>query len=144
MTVSQEKWDKSKQYLEDMVEELSQSNILTTRSWKGSSHIYMSQTYLAIVLYLKGTRQTLEHWRPNRDTAGLKGKATREKDPEIAVPHEAGPPKFVEVAPRLAGDLEALQLLTTFACSPQGGHSAWPQPWRCTKDREMLLQWGLS
>jgi hypothetical protein len=49
----------------------------------------------------------------------LKRKATRNKDPRETAAHEAGPPKFVEAAPRLAGDLLALKCLTALAQPPK-------------------------
>jgi hypothetical protein len=36
VTVSQEKWDKSKQYIGDIVEELSRMNVLNHKNLKGS------------------------------------------------------------------------------------------------------------
>jgi hypothetical protein len=121
VTVSQEKWDKSKRYIGDIVEELSRMNVLNHKELerKRGFFIYVTRTYPAMVPYLKGIHQTLETWRPNRDEAGWKRKALCEKDPLSAAAHEAGPPKFVRAAPRLAGDLEALQRLTSSVLPPR-------------------------
>jgi hypothetical protein len=121
VTVSQEKWDKSKRYIGDIVEELSRTNQLNHKELerKRGFLIYVTRTYPAMVPYLKGIHQTLETWRPNREESGWKQKALRERDPLAAAAHEAGPPKFVKAAPRLAGDLEALQHLTSSALPPR-------------------------
>ena len=61
-----------------------------------------------MVPFLKGIHQTLEMWRPNRDDDGWK--LTRPASQNVTIEHE-DPPKFVDAAPRLAGDMAALQLL---------------------------------
>jgi hypothetical protein len=96
------------------VEELSRSRVLNHRELKRKRGflIYVTQTYPAMIPYLKGIHQTLETWRPNRKASAWKRKASREKDPMMAVAHAQGSPKFVEAAPRLTGDLETLQHLT--------------------------------
>jgi hypothetical protein len=121
VTVSQEKWDKSKRYIGDIVEELSRTSELNHKELekKRGFLIYVTRTYPAMVPYLKGIHQTLETWRPNRDEAGWKRKELREKDPLEAEAHAGGPPKFVKAAPRLAGDLEALQHLTSSVQPPR-------------------------
>jgi hypothetical protein len=121
VTVSQDKWDKSKRYIADIVEAFSRANVLNHKDLekKQGFLIYVTRTYLAMVPYLKGIHQTLESWRPNRDAAGWKWKAMHDKDPKEAAAHKAGPPKFVEAARRLAGDLEALQFLTASALPPK-------------------------
>jgi hypothetical protein len=86
VTVSQEKWDKSKRYIGDIVEELSRTSQLNHKELekKRGFLICVTRTYPAMVPYLKGMHQTLETWRPNRDEACWKNKDTRVKDPMVA------------------------------------------------------------
>ena len=60
-----------------------------------------------MVPFLKDIHQTLEMWRPNRDDDDWK--LARPAIQEVAIKH-GDPPKFVDAAPRLAGDMAALQL----------------------------------
>jgi hypothetical protein len=126
VTVSQEKWDKTKRYIGDIVEELTRTKMLGHKDLerKRGFLIYVTRTYPAMVPSLKGIHQTLETWRPNRESSGWKRKASPGRNLLDAEAHASGPPKFVvEAAPRLAGDLEALQRLTssTNAASQVGG-----------------------
>jgi hypothetical protein len=103
VTVSQEKWDKSKRCIGDIVEELSRTSVLNHKDLerKRGFLIYVTRACPAMVPHLKGVHQTLETWRPNRDASGWKRKALRVPDPTMAAAHAEGPPKFVEAAPRL-------------------------------------------
>jgi hypothetical protein len=121
VTVSQETWDKSKRYIGNIVEELSRTSQLNHKELekKRGFLINVTHTYPEMVPYLKGIHQTLETLRPNRDKVGWKNKAPMVKNPLVAEAHAAGPPKFVKAAPRLAGDLEALQHLTSLVLPPR-------------------------
>jgi hypothetical protein len=121
VTVSQEKWDKSRRYIGDIIEELSRSKELCHKDLerKRGFLIYVTRTYPSMVPYLKGIHQTLETWRLNREPSGWKQKASRVKDPTTAALHAKGPPKFVRAAPRLAGDAEALRVLTSSERPPR-------------------------
>jgi hypothetical protein len=121
VTISQEKWDKLKRYIGDILEELSRMKELSHKELerKQGFLIYVTCTYPAMVPYLKGIHQTLETWRQNRDEAGWKIKVLQEKDLLAAAAHAEGPPKFVSAAPRLARDLEALQHLTSSVLPPR-------------------------
>jgi hypothetical protein len=72
VTVSQEKWDKTRWYIGDIVEEIFWSTVLTHKELerKRGFLIYITQTYSAMVPYLKEIHQTLETWRPNRNASG--------------------------------------------------------------------------
>ena len=110
VTVSQEKWDKCKRYIGDIVGELNRTQQLNHKELekKRGFLIYVTRTYPAMVPFLKGIHQTLEMWRPNRDDDGWK--LTRPAIQEVSIDH-GEPPQFVDAAPRLAGDMAALQLL---------------------------------
>jgi hypothetical protein len=118
VTVSQEKWDKCKRYIGDIVEELNRTQQLDHKELekKRGFLIYVTRTYPAMVPFLKGIHQTLEMWRPNRDEDGWK--IIRPASQQVAVEH-GEPPKFVGAAPRLASDMEALQLLFSSAAPPR-------------------------
>jgi hypothetical protein len=118
VTVSQEKWDKCKRYIGDIVEELNRSQKLNHKELekKRGFLIYVTRTYPVMVPFLKGIHQTLEMWRPNRDEDGWK--IIRPAAQKVALEH-GEPPTFVEAAPRLGGDMEALQHLFSSAEPPR-------------------------
>jgi hypothetical protein len=118
VTVSQEKWDKCKRYIGDIIEELNRTQQLNHKELekKRGFLIYVTRTYPAMVPFLKGIHQTLEMWRPNRDEDGWK--IVRPASQKVAVEH-GDPPKFVCAAPRLASDMEALQLLFSSVAPPR-------------------------
>ena len=64
VTVSQEKWDKTKRHIGDITEELSRTNMLCHKDLerKRGFLIYVTRTYPSMVPCLKGTHQTLEMW----------------------------------------------------------------------------------
>jgi hypothetical protein len=73
VTVSQEKWEKLRRYIGEIIEELvSLEGTLDFKNLekKQGFLIYITQTYPLMVPYLKGIHQTLDGWRPNRDTDG--------------------------------------------------------------------------
>jgi hypothetical protein len=117
VTVSQEKWDKCKRYIGDIVEELSRTQQLNHKELerKQGFLIYVTRTYPAMVPFLKGIHQTLEMWRPNRDEDGWKiiRPASKLSNEEHGIP-----PKFAKAAPRLESDMEALQCLFALAELP--------------------------
>ena len=110
VTVSQEKWDKCKRYIGDIIEELGRTQQLNHKELekKRGFLIYVTRTFPAMVPYLKGIHQTLEMWRPNRDDDGWK--IIRPASQRLGLEH-GEPPKFVDAAPRLSGDMEALRFL---------------------------------
>jgi hypothetical protein len=138
VSVSQEKWDKWKLCIGDIVKELSQTKELSQKELdrKQGFLIYMTRMYPAMVPYFEGIRPTLEMWRPNRDKAGWKGKALQEKDLLAAAAHAEEPPKPVRAVPWLAGDLEALQHLTLSVLTPQAEGEI------CNNARGLLRFWG--
>ena len=61
--------------------------------------IYVTQTFPAMVPYLKGIHQTLEMWRPNRDGDGWKIIWPASHAPGL---EHSDRPKFVDAAPHLS------------------------------------------
>lgn len=129
VTVSQDKWDKCRRYIGEIVEELGSSgdNTLDFKALKRKRGflIYVTRTYPAMVPYLKGMHQTLDSWRDNRREDGWKMTAK-----EIAVKMKASlpereedsleeAPRRVKAAPRFAGDMEALTALFSEARPPE-------------------------
>ena len=121
VTVSQEKWDKCRRYIGEIVRELVSSgdNTLEFKALerKQGFLIYVTRTYPAMVPYLKGMHQTLDSWRENRREDGWKMTAK-----EIAArmrsskgEHEEGwleeAPARVKAAPRFTSNMEALTSL---------------------------------
>jgi hypothetical protein len=100
-----EKWEKSKRYIGEIIEELRSSRGVL--EFKGLAKkrgflIYVTPTYPSMVPYLKGIHETLDGWRRHRDKDGWKLSIK-----EIAWQRKR--PTEVKAAPRLKDDLEALQ-----------------------------------
>jgi hypothetical protein len=72
--VSQEKWDKTKAQVGDILEELVRSpdGMLGHKALerKRGFLIYVTRTYISMVPYLKGIHLTLDSWRKGRDEDG--------------------------------------------------------------------------
>jgi hypothetical protein len=134
VSVSQERWDKTKQILLNMEEILERNNpafshkqLLSDRGFL----IYVARTYPAMIPYLKGIHLTIEHWRDDRDEEGwpdqdaIRAKKQR-TDEDILVDFEdqltmvgilndlqeasdaATPPQKVLPVPRLRSDVRCL------------------------------------
>jgi hypothetical protein len=118
VTVSQEKWDKCKRYIGDIIEEMNCTHQLNHKELekKRGFFIYVTRTYPMMVPFLKGIHQTLEMWRPNRDEDGWK--IVRPSAQNTQAEH-GDPPKFVDAAPRLGRDMEALEFLFSTNTPPR-------------------------
>lgn len=82
--VSQEKWDKAKIFVSDLMESLSllKKGTVTPSEFldicldhkhleKGLGFlVYFSRTYTSLLSYLKGIHLTLDLWRDNQDSEG--------------------------------------------------------------------------
>jgi hypothetical protein len=131
VSVSQERWDKTKKILfglEEVLElpvpEFNHKSLLSDRGFL----IYVARTYPTMVPYLKGLHLTIEHWRDDRDCEGwpegYKKKQRTEYEilstfedhltvaDSLADFHEASelatPPDKVLPVPRLASDVRCL------------------------------------
>jgi hypothetical protein len=133
VSVSQERWDKTRRILLDLEEGLerelpqfSHKQLLSDRGFL----IYVARTYPTMAPYLKGLHLTIEHWRDNRDEQGwpvdrITRKKRRRTDEEIledfeeqlgAAPAFAdlreaadeSPPQQVSPVPRLHSDVRCL------------------------------------
>jgi len=112
--VDQEKWEKSRRYLGEILEELraSKDDSLDFKALekKRGFLIYVTRTYPSMVPYLKGIHLTLDGWRPNRDSDGWKTAREPETKTAQAVV-EDGAPTRVKAVKRLRDDLLALETL---------------------------------
>lgn len=68
VTASQEKWEKSRRYIGEIIVELKSSRGVL--DFKGLERkqgflIYITRTYPSMVPYLKGIHQMLDSWRPH-------------------------------------------------------------------------------
>jgi hypothetical protein len=75
-----------------------------------------------MVPHSKGTHQTLDIWRPNRDEDGWKlptKDITRKRRKWALGQERAEPPSRVRVAPWLKEDLEALEMLVSAERPPK-------------------------
>ncbi len=140
-SISQARWDKVKAIIDSMIHVMSENDgvfelkqLLSDRGFL----VYVSQTYPAMVPYLKGIHLTVDSWRPNRDVDGWKlpldskinkilrdGDKQGDKDVEVemdeikaaveekgkdgSLPSEA--PESVKAATRTGDDLNALKEL---------------------------------
>ena len=110
--VSQEKWDKTRKYIGEIMKELDGSTTGKVEhkplERKRGFLIYVTRTYPCMVPYLKGIHLTLDSWRDGRDDDGWKRVGYRGE----AVFTTKGAPALVDAVPRLQDDLFALSLLT--------------------------------
>ena len=131
VTVSQEKWDKCRRYIGEIVGELKQSRDDTLEfkplERKRGFLIYVTGTFPSMVLYLKGIHQTLDTWRPNQREDGWKLtpreilQRLRAEDGVSGETQEGPeqPPARVAAAPRLMSDLRGLAELTSSLTPPR-------------------------
>jgi hypothetical protein len=138
--VSQEKWDKAKSQIEEVIEmvekdpdRLDHKRLEQVRGFLQ----YITQTYSGMTPYLIGFHLTLDGWRENRTDSGWRKKEKPQEKPpknqgdsgaseemlkmEISLglsreslgltPSWVEPPKFVKAAPRFLSDLKALRAL---------------------------------
>jgi hypothetical protein len=73
VSVSQERWDKTKQILLDMAEILERNNPELSHKQLFSNQgflIYVARAYPTMIPYLKGVHLTIEHWQNDRDEEG--------------------------------------------------------------------------
>ena len=109
---SQEKWDKAKQYLEEIQAELATEQRLPYKplEQKPGFFIHMMRTYPCITPFLKGMHMTLDGWRGGRTPDGWKG-GDSEPDWDDYIEGNSGAgahPDSVLAVPRLASDVTSL------------------------------------
>jgi hypothetical protein len=134
--VSEDKWDKTKALLEEMLKMIQNDSQRIPR--KRLEQIrgflnYIAQTYTWLRPYLIGLHMTIDGWRPNRDTEGwrlqpkmilVKEKVDNASQYDgdsqtwIEVNSDPACPSFVKAVPRLAGDIEAMQELCSAVKPP--------------------------
>ena len=125
VSVSQEKWDKTRRYISEMLRELEETGELNHKALekKRGFLVYVTRTYPCMVPYLKGIHLTLDSWRPNRGSDGWKLSDSEIKannlyakgelgDQEFEKVYDTQAPTLVRPVERLRKDLEALSSLT--------------------------------
>jgi hypothetical protein len=125
--VSQEKWDKTKRWIEWMRTSLENSDELSHKELERCRGflIYVSRTYKAFVPYLRGIHKTIDSWRGYRKDDGWKMtnseiQAAIEADEEFVVMEEGKEQsEYVKAVPRLKGDVLALTRLTSDEAPPK-------------------------
>jgi hypothetical protein len=127
VTVSQEKWDKSKGMIQAMIDEMKEREGWLDHKMlerRRGFLLYVTRTYPAMVPYLKGIHLTLDGWRKGRDAEGWKV-TDREAREAIEEGEETGRdwglngPKTVKGKPRLIADLQALTALFSSEAPPK-------------------------
>jgi hypothetical protein len=123
LTTSQEKWDKAKNHLIDIQEEIASSGRLCHKPLerKRGFFVHLQRVYPALTPYLKGIHLTLDSWRPGRDEDGwrIPGWTPEESDDEIELPTSSGAPEFVIPVPHLSDDLTSLAQLLQSPTPPR-------------------------
>ena len=133
VSISQEKWDKTRSYLLELLAALSDRNVLLNHKRLMSIRgflVYVSRTYPAMVPYLKGLHLTIENWRTGRDAEGWKVIGPQEERDASDIDEEhlesegtfltsavknPSPPTLVRAVPRLVDDLSCLMELFSTA-----------------------------
>jgi hypothetical protein len=116
VTVSQEKWEKSRSMAVDTLDELIKQDGWMdhkTLERRRGFLLYVTRTYPALVPYIKGMHLTLDGWRKGRDEEGWKlvGREAREAQEageETGKDEGSDSPKLVKGKPRLWRDMRAL------------------------------------
>jgi len=117
-TVSQERWDKTKQHLEQIETWLEDGTLPHKELERIRGFlVYVSLTYTLMAPYLKGLHLTLENWRPDRDEDGWRLTSVPDSTlgEKMGVPTwetDQSPPKLVSPVPRLRDDVKALKSFT--------------------------------
>ena len=127
--VSQEKWDKTKEKIYRLKEDVDSGNLLDFKDLESIRGflIYVSRTYTSMIPYLKGLHQTISGWLPGRDIDGWKLSPQelemellrRETSPTPAIDPHKDAPATVPAKPRLKQDMEVLERLTSPAAPPK-------------------------
>jgi len=128
ISVSQEKWDKTRRIIGKWLNEIERSDIKLEHKALERDRgflVYVARTFRPLRPYLKGIHLTLDSWRKGRDEHGWKDRDYEdlEKDEDwecnlseklrnLAV-RDAGAPKSVSPVSRLRDDLLALTELTS-------------------------------
>jgi hypothetical protein len=120
VTVSQEKWDKSKEMIAKTIEEVRGNDGLLVRKdleRRRGFLLYVTRTFPAFVPYMKGFHLTIDGWRRNRSDDGWKYlsreiREMMEQGDDVTVPEPPDAPKMVKAKARLIEcDLPALARL---------------------------------
>ena len=125
VSVSQEKWDKTRRYLSEIMTELDETGKLEHKALekKRGFLVYVTRTYPAMVPYLKGVHLTLDSWRPYRGEEGWKLSDSEIKanrlygarelgELEFDFSYDSQAPSTVSPVTRLRDDIQALLKLT--------------------------------
>jgi hypothetical protein len=125
--VSQDKWDKTKKWINWMSDVLSRGNEISHKELERCRGflIYVSRTYKAFVPYLRGIHKTIDSWRGYRNEDGwkmteLEIRTAVEADEEFRVNEDAKEHgELVTAVPRLINDVNALKRLTKDDAPPK-------------------------
>ena len=123
--VAQDKWDKTKKYLDWIVKNYCEEDGIPFKQLERIRGflVYTTRTYPAMVPYLKGIHLTLDGWRKHRDPEGWKYIGIKWEEDEgledLLEEDVDGPPDKVMPVPRLKADIEALQFLTSPELAPK-------------------------
>ena len=112
--VSNKKWEKSKVIILRISVELSKGGELdhkeSEKDW--GFLVYISRIYRSMVSYLKSIHQTLDSWRPGKNTDDWRLSQEDLRELYAGMDHEIGgdteAPSKVQAVPRLKSDLFAL------------------------------------
>ena len=124
MSVSQEKWDKTKREIARLRNEIECRNKASPRGTIRRKTLekvagflnHVGRAYLVIQIYLNGVYASMNSWRPDRDKEGWK--VGSEEINEGMEQNEQAPTR-VRMVPRMEFDVEALEELTSFKEPPQ-------------------------
>ncbi len=113
---TQEKWDKARGYIAQLMEQQAHNNIFNHKELERIRGflVYVIRTYPSFTPFLKGIHLTLDSWRPNRGEDGWKVILDMHQHLGLecsAATYPSTPPPFVTGVPRLKSDLQALHQL---------------------------------
>jgi hypothetical protein len=118
--LTQEKWDKTKTLLVELLAALESADTLD-RKWLESARgtlVYVQRTYPSITPYLKGFHLTIDAWRPGRNKEGWRlqydSASSDDSEAETSSTPDQGclmAPARVRPVPRLRQDVQTLMSL---------------------------------
>jgi hypothetical protein len=118
--VSQEKWDRTKAQLLEIVEMLHTDQNKMSRKRLEEIRgflVYVTRTYIGMAPYLIGLHMTIDSWRAGRDSEGWREQSkvlvkVGDAAEWTGIDVEPVQPTWVKAVPRLIDDIEALLELT--------------------------------
>jgi len=137
VSCTQKKWSRAQLIVQELLTSLATNTTFDHKDLerKRGFLLYVSRTYPALTLFLKGIQLTLDSWRGGWDDEGWRIQGQLAAHMEVDVPVAATPPVRVTAVPRLHPDLIALSDLLS---------SSTPLEWIIRASSLMIVFYGFG